>query len=85
MRIQAFIEQREANGGRLNAAQDRKRKAVVRDWWRMAIWYVRLRRAAKTKVVHEDLLKAERLAGPCATFQNNPNAMALVKQATLSL
>ena len=45
---------------------------------------MRLRRAAKTKVVHEDLLKAERLAGPCAPYSNDPNAMALVKQATLS-
>jgi len=24
-----------------------KRKAVVRDWWRLIMWFIRLRRAAK--------------------------------------
>ena len=84
MRLQAFIEQREANGGRLTASQESKRKAVCRDWWRLALWYVRLRRAAKKKVVHEDLLRAERLGGPCAPYLNNPNVIGIVKQATLT-
>ena len=52
MRVQAFIEYRESQGGTLTAVQERKRKAVCRDWWRMVLWYVRLRRAAKTGVIH---------------------------------
>ena len=64
MRLQAFIEMRESRGGQLSPSQERKRKAVCRDWWRMVLWYVRLRRAAKSGKYHEDLLKAERIAGP---------------------
>ena len=80
IRIQAFIEMRQSQGGQLSAAQERKRKAVCRDWWRMVLWYVRLRRAAKHHVYHPELLKAERMAGPCAQF---PNPIANVRNAKL--
>ena len=80
MRLQAFIEYRESQGGRLSPMQEEKRKAVCRGWWRLVLWYVRLRRAAKKKVYHTDLLKAERMAGPCANY---PNPVAVVRSATL--
>ena len=81
MRIQAFIEYREHQGGKLTAEQERKRKAVVRDWWRMVLWYVRLRRAAKTGKIHEDLLIAERMSRP---NYNNADPIGLVRSATLT-
>ena len=65
MRIQAFIEYRESQGGKLTPAQEAKRKAVIRDWWKMILWYVRLRRASKHGIYHTSLLEAERLSGPC--------------------
>ena len=81
MRVQAFIEYRESQGGTLSAAQERKRKTVIRDWWKMVLWYVRLRRAAKTGVIHEDLLKIERMSRP---ELSNRNVIGLVRSATLS-
>lgn len=36
----------------------------------MVLWYVRLRRAAKKRVYHQDLLRAERMAGPVSKVQN---------------
>jgi hypothetical protein len=36
----------------------------------MVLWYVRLRRAAKKGIIHTDLLKAERMAGPCSKIAN---------------
>ena len=62
-------------------AQERKRKTVIRDWWKMVLWYVRLRRAAKTGVIHEDLLKIERMSRP---ELSNRNVIGLVRSATLS-
>lgn len=81
MRVQAFIEYRESQGGTLTAVQERKRKAVCRDWWRMVLWYVRLRRAAKTGVIHEDLLKIERMSRP---LESGRDPIGLVRSATLS-
>ena len=81
MRLQAFIEYRESQGGHLSAAQERKRKVVCRDWWRMVLWYVRLRRAAQKKIYHQDLLKAERIGGPCSKIINPLQA---VRQAQLN-
>lgn len=46
----------------------------------MVLWYVRLRRAAKKKIIHTDLLKVERMAGPCSKF---PNPVAVVRNASL--
>jgi len=54
----------------LTPAQEAKRKAVVRGWWKMILWYVRLRRAAKTGVYHTQLLEAERISGPCKSIRD---------------
>ena len=81
MRVQAFIEYRESQGGTLSAAQERKRKAVCRDWWRMVLWYVRLRRAAKTGVIHEELLRIERMSRP---MDSNRDPIGLVRSSTLT-
>ena len=81
MRVQAFIEYRESQGGTLTAVQERKRKAVVRDWWKMVLWYVRLRRAAKTGVIHEDLLRIERSS---RQMDNNRDPIGLIRSATLT-
>jgi hypothetical protein len=48
LKIQSFIDLRKREN-RLNEQVELKRKAVVRDWWRMVLWYVRLRQAAKGK------------------------------------
>ena len=47
IRIQAFIDARERQGGKLTPEQDRKRKVIIRDTFRMVIWYVRLRKLAE--------------------------------------
>jgi len=48
----------------------------------MALWYVRLRRAAKHRIYHTDLLKAERLAGPCSKIRD---PVAAIKNSNLTL
>ena len=53
---------------------------MCRGWWRLVLWYVRLRRASKKKVYHTDLLKVERMAGPSANY---PNPVAVVRNASL--
>ena len=48
IRIQTFINYRkQQKNGKLPNDIEAKRKAVVKDWFRLIIWYVRLRRAAK--------------------------------------
>lgn len=44
------------------------------------LWYVRLRRAAKSRLYHTDLLKIERMAGPCSKISN---PVAVVKQVRM--
>lgn len=68
IRIQAFIDARERQGGNLTQAQEQKRKSVIRDWFKLVIWYIRLRRASKNGLIHTSLLKLEQRAGPCATI-----------------
>ena len=46
IRIQAFINARNRQRGGLNPNQERKRKAVIRDHFRLVIWYIRLRKAS---------------------------------------
>ena len=58
MKIQPFIDMRKRTGS-LAPGVEEKRKAVVRDWWKMVLWYVRLRKASKKKVYHPDLLNVE--------------------------
>ena len=52
----------------------------------MVLWYVRLRRAAKKKLIHEDLLKAECMASSdlAAAFVNPRRAIAAVRAAQLT-
>lgn len=59
--IQSFIDLRNKNGGRLTPDMDAKRKAVVRDWFRLSLWFVRLRRAAKGKTPTSLIRVEERL------------------------
>ena len=37
---------------------DDKRKAVIRDWWRLVVWFIRLRKAARG-VIPKPLLDVE--------------------------
>lgn len=46
VRLQNFIDARKQMG-RLPPEVDKKRRAVVRDWFRLVLWYVRLRKAAR--------------------------------------
>lgn len=41
-------------------SQINKKKVVIKDWFRLILWYVRLRRAAKGKIPYE-LLEVEAL------------------------
>ena len=61
--------------GKLSPDMDRKRFVLVRDWWRLILWKVRLRRASKTGIYHPALLEAERLAGPTAQVQDPVRAV----------
>ena len=48
MKIQTFIDYRkQQRGGKLPREIEEKRKAVVKDWFKMIIWYVRIRKAAR--------------------------------------
>ena len=46
-RIQLFIDLRKQ--GKLSKQMDDVRKAVVRDWFRFVLWYIRLRKASKAE------------------------------------
>ena len=48
IRIQTFIDYRKSKNGKLSVEIEKKRKAVVRDWFRYVLWYVRLRKAARS-------------------------------------
>mmetsp|Transcript_8327 Transcript_8327/g.13926 ORF Transcript_8327/g.13926 Transcript_8327/m.13926 type:complete len:201 (-) Transcript_8327:2702-3304(-) len=47
IRIQAFLDLRARYNGTLPPNLEAKRQAVVRDWFRLVLWFVRLRKAAK--------------------------------------
>ena len=47
IRIQSFIDLREKSRGGLSPDLEAKRVRVIRDWFRVVLWYVRLRKAAK--------------------------------------
>ena len=47
----------------------------------MVLWYVRLRRAAKKRIYHTELLRAEVMAGPCSKVAD---PVAKVRQARLN-
>lgn len=46
IKIQTFIDIRKRQK-KLPADLEDKRKAVVKDWWRLVLWFVRLRKAAR--------------------------------------
>jgi hypothetical protein len=46
IRIQAFIDYRKKNKS-LPPDVEAKRKAVVKDWFRLVLWFIRLRKAAR--------------------------------------
>lgn len=48
IRIQTFIDYRKRKNGKLSEEVEKKRKAVVRDWFRYVLWYIRLRKAARS-------------------------------------
>ena len=59
IRIQSFINYRKKQkNGLLPKDLEAKRQAVIRDWFRLIIWYVRLRKASKNFVPIK-LLKVE--------------------------
>ena len=61
--------------------ESRKRKCI-QDWWKTVLWYVRLRRASKKKLIHTDLLKAEVWANEVARkIHQDGNAEARIKAA----
>ena len=37
-----------------------RKRHCIRDWFRLSLWYVRLKRASKTGVYHTSLLEIER-------------------------
>ena len=52
IKVQAFIDYRKQihggrDGGQLPPDVEAKRKAVIRDWFRLVLWYIRLRKAAR--------------------------------------
>ena len=59
MRIQTLIDTRNKQRGVLSPDQERKRKAVIRDWFRLVLWYIRIRKASKTGKIHSSLLEIE--------------------------
>ena len=46
--MQTFIDLRNRSKNKtLTNDLESKRKAVVKDWWRLVMWFIRLRKAAK--------------------------------------
>ena len=59
-RIQSFIDIQNKNHGQgLSPDLQAKKKRCIQDWWKMALWYVRLKVASSKKRYHKDLLEAE--------------------------
>ena len=77
-RIKAFIERRNQNG-ELSSSELKKLRACIRDSFRLALWFVRLRRTAKG-VYHSELVKVEQMIGPCRRV---PHPTAAAKAAKL--
>jgi len=69
IRIQSFIDARNRNRGHLSKEMDAKRRAVIRDWFKLVLWYVRLRRASKG-VFCTELMEVEKRAGPLSVIKN---------------
>jgi len=46
LKVQSFIDMRRKLK-KLPPDVEAKRKAVIKDWWKLILWYIRIRRAAK--------------------------------------
>ena len=60
IKVQAFIDYRKRYG-KLPADVEAKRKAVIRDWFKLVLWYIRLRNCAKGSTPHSLLLVEEKV------------------------
>ena len=83
IRIQTFIDmrndlQRKNSMAQLPPEVEAKRQAVVKDWFKLVLWYVRLRRAAKGETPSSLLQVEERIQR-----QKFFNGVMRVKQAKL--
>jgi hypothetical protein len=84
IRIQTFVDIRKQLGrvgknAGLPADVEAARKVVVRDWWRLILWYIRLRRAARRDYVPISLIDVELHLQRQRTF----NGVQRVKTANL--
>jgi hypothetical protein len=52
---------------------------VVRDWFKMVLWYVRLRRASQTGQIHTALREVERYVGPLKSIKDPKQAVKEAK------
>jgi hypothetical protein len=76
MRIQVFIDMRNKQRGVLSPDQEKKRKAVVKDWFRLIIWFIRIRKASKTGQMHSSLLDiASRFNCPTVVIKDPKRAL----------
>jgi hypothetical protein len=60
IRIQTFIDYRKKNKY-MPPEIEAKRKAVVRDWFRLTLWFIRLRKAASGQTPESLILVEERI------------------------
>lgn len=73
IRVQTFVEQQA-----YTPQQKKKRAAVIKDWWQLILWYIRLRKIAKGSIPYK-LLEVEQ------QYQNHnlQNALMKAKRANL--
>ena len=77
IKIQTFIDLRRRSG-KLLPDVEKKRKAVVRDWFRLVLWFIRLRKCAKGRTPVKLLEVEERIQR-----QKLFNGVVRAKQARL--
>ncbi len=51
---------------------------MIRDWFRLVLWYIRIRKASKTGIIHSTLLEVESRASLPQSVLRDPLA-ALIK------
>jgi hypothetical protein len=78
-RVQVFIDARNRQRGVLSPDQDKKRRAVIKDWFRLVLWYVRIRKAHKTGQIHSSLLEIESRATLKASVLADPKRYLMIK------
>lgn len=79
IRIQTFIEMRKKQKGYLAPEIENKRRAVIRDWFWLVIWFIRLRKSAQGTTPEKLIQVEERI-------QRNKffNGVTRVKQSKLA-